>query len=338
MTIRYRDAAGKVTVRTVTVLRRFGSPYGEGYIRAYCHLRGEERTFRESRILASERFGTTSTRLPAAPASQNAAGQRGSVPAGRGRSSGGGFLVLCLFALVGWWVAENPEGIGALRPAPGPVSVIPLPPPKPTPPVVPLPAPAPTPTPTPPPPVPPPAPAREYTLQVSLRIADFVAETGVQSAPVIEWYAEADTNRNGNLDWDELRAFQGRLVREFPYRNNAVAYSPDVFLSAGSGDCEDFALFTCGLLRFWGIDSYLGSLGHDSVAVGHAVALIPLSTVPEGFVYWDLDAGFTAAAGGPPGIYVPVDYDHVGGLSNAVGPGWTLRWMRRPESVYGMRM
>jgi hypothetical protein len=135
-----------------------------------------------------------------------------------------------------------------------------------------------------------------------------------------------------------LQAFQRRLVRDVPYRNNAVAYSPDAFVSAGSGDCEDFALFTCGLLRFWGIDSYLGSLQHDSVATGHAITLIPVSTVPEGFLYWELDGGFTAAAGGPPGIYVPVDYDHVGGLSNAVGPGWTLRWIRRPESVYGLRM
>lgn len=38
------------------------------------------------------------------------------------------------------------------------------------------------------------------------------------------------------------------------------------------------------------------------------------------------------------GWYIPIDYDSVGSLSNAVGEGWKLRAIWEPESIYEKRM
>jgi hypothetical protein len=333
VTIRYRDAAGAESSRQITLLHRTGRRDGDSYLRAYCHLRGEERTFLASRIVGVESCPATPpvavVRVPAGPSSP----AQPQTPAPGRRGGGAGFLLfVAIIAVAAWWMEGND---GRLLPPD------PLPVPSPAPSPAPRPAPAPPPPPTPPrkDPAPPRSKPVGYQTIIAGRIAEFTAATGIGDVRVISRYASADTDYDGGLTWDELRLFQRRLVAEFPYRTNAVAYSPTDFVSHGSGDCEDFALFTCGLLRFWGLECYLGSLQVDGYAIGHAIALVPVTEVPRGFSYYEIDASFVAGSPGvPPGIYVPVDYDHVGGLSNAVGPGWTLRWMRVPETAYGLPM
>jgi hypothetical protein len=106
-----------------------------------------------------------------------------------------------------------------------------------------------------------------------------------------------------------------------------------------NGDCEDFALFTCGLLAYWGIECYLGSLAPKSGGTGHAVALLPVPDVPEGFAFFRIQ-GSRSASGEPipSGTYVPIDYEYVGGLSDAAGKGWVLRWIRVPGELYGLQI
>lgn len=366
LTIRYRDSSGAETSRRITMLNRTRRSDGDIYLRAYCHLRQEERTFLASRIVGFEDRppGARASGVPAAAAAPRPAKPQARVssatvavapaptpppastagaPArpsrhGGGRSGGGrggGFLLALAILAVGlWWIEENDGRVLPPMP-PGPVPV-PGPGPTPSPPPAVVPSPAPVPLPRPPRPKPPPA---EYQVTLARRIGEFTAATGISDVRVISRYSSADTNYDGELAWEELRVFQRRLVAEFPYRANLTAYSPTDFLSHGSGDCEDFALFTCGLLRFWGVDCYLGSLQADGYAIGHAIALVKVTEVPRGFAYYEIDAAFVAGSPGvAPGIYVPVDYEQVGGLSNAVGPGWTLRWMRVPETAYGLYM
>lgn len=40
----------------------------------------------------------------------------------------------------------------------------------------------------------------------------------------------------------------------------------------------------------------------------------------------------------PDGNYIPIDYNHVGSLSNAVGKGWLLKTIYRSETLYGETM
>jgi len=39
-----------------------------------------------------------------------------------------------------------------------------------------------------------------------------------------------------------------------------------------------------------------------------------------------------------PGKYLPIDYDQVGGLTNAVEKHWKLRSIYIPEKAWGLRM
>jgi len=52
--IEYKDRHGTVTAPNVRVLKvlRFGSRRREQYIKAFCELKGEERTFRLDRIIS----------------------------------------------------------------------------------------------------------------------------------------------------------------------------------------------------------------------------------------------------------------------------------------------
>ncbi len=58
---------------------------------------------------------------------------------------------------------------------------------------------------------------------------------------------------------------------------------------------------------------------------------------PARYAYFSLTQALTQdGAAVPPGDYVPVDYEHVGGLSNAVGRNWRLERFYRPEKLYGL--
>lgn len=83
--IQYEDATGKASQRRITLHDVVKEPGGQLYLKAFCHLRNDERTFRIDRIrsLIDQNSGTTLTRLadilswarsPAVPAERNAEG------------------------------------------------------------------------------------------------------------------------------------------------------------------------------------------------------------------------------------------------------------------------
>ena len=62
----YQSEAGRATERTIDLLRVSQAHDGRVFLRAYCHLRNEERTFRADRVLRSE---CLTVRVPAVPTS-----------------------------------------------------------------------------------------------------------------------------------------------------------------------------------------------------------------------------------------------------------------------------
>lgn len=175
----------------------------------------------------------------------------------------------------------------------------------------------------------------------AIRVPNFRAATGLANSALEARYLAADLNGSGKLAFEELQVFQEKTYREFRYEANEPALRPDQFLAAGGGDCEDFALYTAGLLRFWGWEPYLGVLASSrSASTGHAVCLSYEEVSFPGSYTWFKIESWTAEDGKPlkPGRYVPIDYDHVGGLSNAVSPGWKLQEIYVPESAWGRKM
>lgn len=174
----------------------------------------------------------------------------------------------------------------------------------------------------------------------AIRVPAFVTATGLTNPNLISRYLEADLNGSGKLSFDELEAFQRKTYREFRYEANELALRPDEFLEAKGGDCEDFALYTAGLLRFWGWEPYLGTFGLAGGGVGHAVCLsFEEGAFPRAYTWFQIDS-WSSQDGTPlkPGRYVPIDYDHVGSLSNAVSPGWKLIEFFVPETAWGQIM
>lgn len=170
-----------------------------------------------------------------------------------------------------------------------------------------------------------------------IREPRFIERTAVRDRGVLDLYLSADTDGSGKLSFTELQAFQDELYRRYRYISNDYALSPDQFLDEGGGDCEDWALFTAGLLRYWGWKPYIGSLASGPGAIGHAVCLsYEEGRIPPGSTTFTL-RGMKTLAGTPipDGVYLPIDYQFVGRLSNAVGPGDKLRTVYIPEECYG---
>jgi len=175
-------------------------------------------------------------------------------------------------------------------------------------------------------------------VQVGRSLA-FREATGIADTQLEALYEGADTGGDGALDWSELAAFQAWLDRRYAYRSNEPALRPDEFLAQGGGDCEDWSLFTCGLLRYWGWDPYVGSFAGSEHGVGHAVCLVRVAERPPRCRAWSVDGdGYLGGQPVKAGWYVPVDYGTVGDLTNAVGDGWRLRVIWTPERIYGEEM
>jgi hypothetical protein len=178
---------------------------------------------------------------------------------------------------------------------------------------------------------------RETVVYINTNV--FIRATSIRNEKLISLYASADTNLDAMLSWDEITAFQKSLFRTHVYKNNNIALRPDEFLAQGGGDCDDWALVTCGLLRFWGWESYIGCLSGPANGENHALCLVWSKTRPAHGQYFEYPKGLvTATAIVKPGYYIPVDYDCVGSFSNAVGEGWALTRIYDPESIYGIRM
>ncbi len=395
--IQYIDASYRRTERVIESLRTYRSRNGETYVEAFCHLRGEKRTFRLDRIaswLVEEVRERVPARLGAAPAAT------GTVPCGRAVSR--------LTAAPVPLAAAAPATVGptaAPRAAPVPTrrshgvwgwilsAVVALaisralfpshdaqaPRPRP---YVPYPAPARTEVIQPPAPKaavaartsPGPAPARtarslthrgvaitatpvgeegwRYTagvlgletrtrrgMHLAINGVLFRRASGIADAELEKRYAAADADRDGSLSWADLEAFQRALHREFRYLSNATALRPDEFLTQGGGDCEDWALMSCGLLRYWGWTAYVGSFVAPGGGEAHAVCLVRGEHRPARYACFSVSQARTANGETVvPGDYVPVDYELVGGLTNAVGRNWRLERFHTPEKMYGLTM
>ncbi len=375
--ISYQSESGKITDRTIDIIRTSNSYDGTVYLRAFCRLRSEERTFREDRILSCQPLGWTTpehpnlvrtaptavetrtasfiaTIPPAATRSHIYEPPRAAGPEREPFDIGAflgkavwavifGAMALCLVAALGKAVGSISNS-SAYRP--------PLLPP--------IPAPA------------PPKPAVEdatiagVTLRTrrngdvesyevpslslrfsskidaiaAIRLPPFIAFTGIADQSLVDRYLRADLNHSGRLSFDELGTFQRKTYREFRYESNALALRPDEFLATGGGDCDDFALYTAGLLRFWGWEPYLGCLSPGDGKEGHAICLSheeePFS---KAYAYYDVSATTTEDGSSlRPGRYVPIDYDLVGGLTDAAGKGWRLTSIYVPEKAWGRRM
>ena len=166
----------------------------------------------------------------------------------------------------------------------------------------------------------------------------FEAVTGISDARVIERLAAADSNGDEVLSWREVEEFQSRLFHSMRYEHNATALRPDLFLAAGGGDCEDFALVTAALFRYWGREAYIASI-ESADGTFHAVAFVPARGpgVPAKPLHYQT-VEYSGSRHVPPGDYIPIDYQHVGAFSNAVVAPATLFAVDVPETLYGRTM
>nr|MDA3948192.1 hypothetical protein [Spirochaeta sp.] len=154
-------------------------------------------------------------------------------------------------------------------------------------------------------------------------------------------YEEADRDGDGTLSFTEIQAFQRWVFREFRYQTNHTALSPDRFGALGGGDCEDYSLYTCGLLAYWGYECYVGvfaSPDDPDAQLSHAVALlaVPGPVKIMELVTTDDNPQFPAAARNR--TFVPIDYDVVGGFTNATPNPRVLYGIYEATKIYGTWM
>jgi len=163
----------------------------------------------------------------------------------------------------------------------------------------------------------------------------FINETGVSDEELLFNYISADTDKNGHLSWQEVAEFQRRTYRSFTYANNSRALPPDEFLRRGGGDCEDFALYTCGMLRFWGWNCKVASYYPPDGGVGHALALVWSEKPIRGYGYIEVPEGiYISGREMRRGYWIPIDYDRVGAFSEVMASDWKLWNLEEPQSLY----
>lgn len=353
----YENQEGDQSARTVDVIRWSHGSNGYTYLRAWCHLRAEERTFRADRIKSWEVAETAETVAAAAGGRSAEARPRGAAvyaepaaaprapawtPApvsaaprprlrGKFKQAFVGLVRLAAYAACAFIALLIVGGLFPAASASAPsfswkppaatfvtsrVARAAI--------------------------VSPALPARTAPTHVptpqDIRQKQFTARTHIADPRVFKLFESADSDRSGGLSIAEIEAFQSRLYRRFTYMNNDTALRPDQFLDAGGGDCDDWALTAAGMLRYWGFTSWLVIYG-AGIGDAHAVCFLQVPRAPDGvgFIMLESPAEF-ADATLPAGYYIPIDYDHVGSLSNAVTPGWTMRDAWAPEKAYGQPM
>ncbi len=174
----------------------------------------------------------------------------------------------------------------------------------------------------------------------------FQQRTGIYNKQLIQMYVRADSNRDGKLSRQEIKAFQRMLSKRFRYISNKTALRPDEFIKQGGGDCEDWALMTAGLLTYWGYSAYVGGLENTNYPLGHAVCLLYSAKKPPiGMVYIKITNNDRLRMYDPsikPGYYIPIDYAVVGGYSKAITTRkkgtWYYGAIYVPEKIYGRVM
>lgn len=164
----------------------------------------------------------------------------------------------------------------------------------------------------------------------------FQSETGLYDRTLMQIYMNADSDRNGHLSWREVAEFQRNTYRTYAYRYNNTALDPSDFFREGGGDCEDFALYTCGMLRFWGWNCKVAGFYPPGGGYGHAIAMVWSAAPINGYGYIRIDKG--RAVGNTymqAGYWIPIDYDSIGDYSSAMGDDWELWNLDDPEDLYG---
>ena len=172
-----------------------------------------------------------------------------------------------------------------------------------------------------------------HDARVAINTSLLSVRTGISDPRAINLFVSADQDQDGEVSWGEIQRFQTALDRNYSYQPNTTALRPNEFLAAGGGDCEDWALVTAGMLQFWGIPVFIGSL--SSSTGHHAVALVPTASLttskPPGATTITIPPGSSLRAGS----YVPIDYASVGSLTNAVAIKFTVERIWVPEEIYG---
>ncbi len=165
-----------------------------------------------------------------------------------------------------------------------------------------------------------------YNEEVKLHIGEDFSERAIQI------FRNADSNGDGKISVSELQTFQYWLKKNFTYKSNSTALHPDDFLKEGGGDCEDFAIMTTCMLNYHGVVAYVAGFGRVTV-YKHAVAIVQVtSNKAPGYLFYTLSGW-----GIPSGIYIPVDYEKVGGLS-AIDRRWKIARINIPVRIYGVYM
>jgi len=173
-----------------------------------------------------------------------------------------------------------------------------------------------------------------YSLSIKERNARFLKYSGYANKQMLDLFELADLDQSGTLSWDELSIFQIRLFKSYSYYSEQHALRPDQFFAIGGGDCKAWSIVTAAFCHYWGYDAYVACffLGN----IGHAICFVhgPVDP-PISFVSWEIHGARTVEGNNiPAGIYIPVDYDHVGSYSNALIAGMTLDYFLTPEEMY----
>ncbi len=176
-----------------------------------------------------------------------------------------------------------------------------------------------------------------FDIIVKINSMVFVEVTGTDDEGLLAIYIDADLNKNGLLSWEEIKTFQIKINREYNYITNDTALRPEEFIIEGEGDCEDWALLTAGLLRFWNYEPYIGSLNFKDDF--HAVTLVKVDDLPYKFKgFYIQSAELTDENELLEGIYTYIDYYRVGRVTKASGRKPRLIRVSKPEWCYGRKM
>ena len=176
-----------------------------------------------------------------------------------------------------------------------------------------------------------------YDAVVSINTTVFTEVTGIEDKKLLAIYTDADSDTNGLLSWQEIRSFQMKINRTFQYIRNETALSPHRFLQEGGGDCEDWALFMAGLLRFWNYEAYIGSVNFKDKY--HAITIVKVKELPcNSRGYRITRAVLESGELLPMGVYTYIDYYRVGRLTRASGRKPQLIRISSPEWYYGKKM
>ena len=152
------------------------------------------------------------------------------------------------------------------------------------------------------------------------------------SERTLQIFRNADANSDGQISVNELKNFQHWLTSNYRYKNNSTALHPDDFIAQGGGDCEDFAIMTTCMLNYHGVVAYVAGFGRVTVNK-HAVCIAQVKDKQtSGYLYYTI-----MGWGIPPGNYIPIDYEYVGGLK-AIDRRWKIARISVPAMIYGKYM